>query len=74
MNVVSIVWISGEIYYVDEMDAELFDSLKRVKKVFEIMYPKTSWHGETLKLISLSYMKDPFLKIPQQLQFFLVAV
>lgn len=46
MNVISIVWISGEIYYIDEMDAELYDSLERVKRVFKKMYPGTSWEGE----------------------------
>jgi len=45
-NVVSIVWISGETYFVDEMDTELYESLKRVKQVFSVMYPKTSWSGE----------------------------
>ena len=46
MNVISIIWISGQIYYVDEMDTELFHSLDRVKKVFKKMYPKTLWNGE----------------------------
>lgn len=59
LNVVSIVWISGETYYVDEMDAELFDALERVKKVFATMYPKTSWHGE-LKARKLVSHPRPF--------------
>ncbi len=46
MNVISIVWISGKTYYVDEMDTELCASLKRVKKVFKTMYPKTTWKGK----------------------------
>ncbi len=46
LNVISLVWISGKTYYVDEMDAELHESLKRVKKVFNTMYPNTSWEGE----------------------------
>jgi hypothetical protein len=46
MNVISIVWISGETFWVEEMDLELCESLERVKKVFKTMYPKTSWNGE----------------------------
>lgn len=46
MNVITIVWISGEVYCVDEMDTELYHSLERVKKVIKIMYPQTSWDGE----------------------------
>lgn len=57
MNVISIVWISGDIYSIDEMDEELFYSLKRVKKVFQMMYPGTNWNGELQpkKLISSAH-------------------
>ena len=48
MNVITIVWISGNTYYVDEMDTELYESLKRIKKVFQVMYPKTRWDGELI--------------------------
>jgi hypothetical protein len=46
MNAISIIWISGETYTVEEMDTELYQSLQRVKKVFQYMYPKTRWDGE----------------------------
>ena len=46
MNVIAIVWISGNTYYVDEMDTEFYHSLIRIKKVFKTMYPKTAWNGE----------------------------
>lgn len=54
MNVISIIWISGDTYAIDEMDAEVYESLKRVKKVFKVMYPGTRWDGELvpLKLVS----------------------
>ncbi len=55
MNVISIVWISGETYSVDEMDKELFESLKRIKKVFKTMYPKTPWNGELSPLALVSH-------------------
>ena len=58
MNAVSIVWISGNTYYVDEMDTELYYSLERVKKVFQTMYPRTSWDGElrARKLVHHPYL------------------
>lgn len=46
MNVISIIWISDKIYYVDEMDTELYYAFERVKRVFKKMYPKTAWDGE----------------------------
>lgn len=62
MNVVSIVWISQEMYYVEQMDTELYHSLNRVKKVFQVMYPNTDWSGEIVPLTlvdhSLPFVKD----------------
>ncbi len=57
MNVISIIWITGNDYYVDEMDAELYHSLERVKKVFQTMYPETQWNGRLLvgKLVEHNY-------------------
>ncbi len=48
LNVISIVWASGKIYSVDEMDRELFHSLQRVKIVFKKMYPATPWEGKVI--------------------------
>ncbi len=60
-NVISIVWISGKTYFVDEMDTELYESLKRIKKVFQTMYPRTSWKGELKvgKLVDHTIPKNP---------------
>lgn len=57
LNVIAIVWISGNTYYVDEMDTELYHSLMRIKKVFQTMYPKTLWNGELqpIKLVAHDY-------------------
>lgn len=54
LNVLSLVWISGDDYQIEEMDEELYYSLKRIKKVFKIMYPKTRWKGRLIpkKLVS----------------------
>ena len=46
MNVISIVWFSGKMYYIDAMDKELFHSLSVIKQVFKRFYPNTSWEGE----------------------------
>ncbi len=48
MHVLSAVWISGKDYFVDSMDRDLFYSLKKIKKVMKIMYPKTSWKGNLI--------------------------
>ncbi len=48
MNVVSIVWISGKDYYIDEMDSQLFYSLEKVKEVIKRMYTKTKWQGRLI--------------------------
>ncbi len=48
MNVISLVWVSGQDYQIEEMDIEVFQSLERIKKVFEVMYPKTPWKGRLI--------------------------
>ena len=45
MNVASLVWISGHEYELEAMDVEVYASLQRLKKIFRVMYPKTSWNG-----------------------------
>ncbi len=65
MNVISIVWISGNTYYLDEMDRELYHSLERVKKVFKTMYPRTSWNGE-LRVRKLVDHPLPFAPVPEE--------
>jgi hypothetical protein len=63
LNMISTIWCTGETYWVKEMDEELYESLQRVKKVFQVMYPKTSWNGElkAQKLVShaRSFPEDP---------------
>lgn len=45
LNVISIVWLSGQTYYVDEMDSQLYYSLQKIRRVFQILYPGTQWNG-----------------------------
>lgn len=59
MNVISLVWISGKDYYIDSMDHEVYHSLGRIKKIFKIFYPETSWNG---RLIPRKIVKnDPLI-------------
>ncbi len=63
MHVIAIVWISGEKYYIDSMDENLYRSLVTVREVFKKMYPRTSWSGQLIprKLVpntSLVTQKD----------------
>ena len=39
MNVITIIWISGKIYFIESLDKELYTSLKVIKKVFKTLYP-----------------------------------
>ncbi len=63
MNVLSLIWISGEDYLIEEMDREVYESLERLHPVFEIMFPKTSWKGHLIpqKLVSHEPVKE---KVP----------
>ena len=56
MNVISLVWISGKDYDIDSMEEELYYSLEKIKEIFKVMHPKTSWNGKLIpkKLVSLS--------------------
>ncbi len=63
LNIISIIWISGEDYYIDTMDEDLHYSLIRIKKVLSRMYPDTSWNGRLIpralvKNISQEHLKD----------------
>ena len=57
INVVSIIWISGKDYYIESMDQELHESLKKVKEVFKRMYKRTQWEGNLIprKLVKNTY-------------------
>ncbi len=46
MGAAPLVWISGEQYSVDAMDADTFTALTNIKDVFKLFYPHLSWTGE----------------------------
>ncbi len=56
MSIFSLVWFSGESFYVDSMDKDLFESFKKLKEMFRVMYPKSRWDGEIIprKIVSLA--------------------
>ncbi len=64
MQVVTTVWASNKEYYIDEMNDEVYESLERVKRVFQIFYPKTSWNGRLIpkKLTTYTPQKHSPLK------------
>ena len=69
MNVISIIWISGNRYTIDVMDEELYNTLNRVKRVFQTMYPKTAWDGELIPLKLTQQSRTPLIVSNQQDQY-----
>ncbi len=61
MNVISAVLISGDTYSVEAMDEELFYSIKKLKEVFKVMFPKKIWDGELIpeKLVKNTLSLSP---------------
>lgn len=48
MNIISLIWASGKKYHIDEMDKNLYFSLKKIKEIFKRLYPSTRWNGELI--------------------------
>ncbi len=48
MNVISLVWISGQDYEIDEMDREVYASLQTIKDVLKLFHSETPWTGRLL--------------------------
>lgn len=45
MNVIPLIWLSGEVWDIEEIDQSLFQSLTLLKTIFAHFYPKASWNG-----------------------------
>jgi len=56
LTMISTVWASGETYYVDVMDQDVYVGLAKLKKIYKLMYPKTPWNG---KLIPRKVVSTP---------------
>lgn len=50
MNTIAMIWVSGEDYYIDAMDEDLFKSLEIVHEVFRRFYPATALNGNLIPL------------------------
>ncbi len=48
LNIAPIVWISGDEFWLDEMDSDLCDALQKMKAALMNMYPNVLWAGELL--------------------------
>jgi len=46
LNVIPIVWFSGETYRIESLDAELAVSLERVRGGMRRLFPDHEWNGE----------------------------
>jgi len=60
MNLIALIWASGDVYYIDAMDEQLYHSLEIVKEVFKRLYPYSSWDGKLIPR-SLVDNKEHFL-------------
>ena len=45
-NVIAVIWLSGEVYVIEEMDEDLYYSLIKIKEFFKRFFYNTSWEGE----------------------------
>ncbi|MES1224460.1 MAG: hypothetical protein ABUT20_53690, partial [Bacteroidota bacterium] len=68
MNIISIIWVSGKTYTIESMDETLYESLKKIKEIFKIMYPKTSFNGELIpkRLVHNDFLDPETAKIHEQ--------
>jgi len=48
LSVISLVWESGQEYYIEEMDQELYYSLQKIKEVYKVFYRSVDWSGELI--------------------------
>lgn len=60
LNLATVVWFSGEDYYVDSMDKNLYESLKKIKQIIQLVYQKTEWDGNIIprKIVDLAPQFD----------------
>ncbi|MFC2105033.1 hypothetical protein ACFLRV_00025 [Candidatus Bipolaricaulota bacterium] len=45
LNVLPLVWLSGETYYIDRMDAQLAQALETIRATFRKLHPDFAWDG-----------------------------
>ena len=47
-SIVPLVWLSGKNYTIDEMDADLFITLKKIRHIYTLFYPKIKFEGQLI--------------------------
>lgn len=67
LHMFPVIWASGDTYYIDELDYDLYYSLRKLKKLYKQWYPKTQWKG---RLIPKKVIATPAVmsKINEKLQ------
>ncbi|MGE7683272.1 hypothetical protein [Peribacillus simplex] len=65
LNIAPIIWISGEEYIITKVDKELNDSLLKLKKVFQSLYPSVNWNGSIVpeKITNIKMINETNLNI-----------
>ena len=66
LNVIPIVWISGQNYSIESMDKDMYNALKTVKEVLKRLYPKISWKGNLIPRQLVENVPQGPLKNPEK--------
>lgn len=45
-NVIAVIWFSGKKYAIEEMDEDLYYSLRKIKAFYQRFFYNTTWEGE----------------------------
>jgi len=48
LNVLPLIWISGDTYRIRSLDAELASALEETREAFRRLYPNCSWDGKLI--------------------------
>jgi len=56
LNVLPLIWISGETYTIDELDLDLTRAVEQIQKTFQWLHPSCAWNG---KLIAARTIRHP---------------
>lgn len=48
LNVLPLVWLSGETHYIQSLDVELAGVLDRIRGTLRWLYPECAWNGELI--------------------------
>ena len=46
MCTIPFIWASGQKYFIDSMDQDLYEALKKINYVYKLFFPSIPWSGE----------------------------